>query len=176
MISASLTRRQLEAAPDVGIARTCAAEMDHCGQLLLMFERREIQVMALQSACDGAIEIRRRELHRMGRDHPCVQAIEPARIPIAPRAIFGNGMIVDAIASGLGKGAIGDLVHADCARRGAEYVERLGIKGPSPVSAHHRIAGTFDLRERRAARGKLRSWNISEKGERTAARSRSASC
>src|SRR3984957_3967306 len=109
--------------------------------------------MALQSACDSAIEIRRRELDRMGRDHPRVQAIEPARIPIAPRAIFGNGMIVDAIASGLGKGAIGDLVHTDCARRGAEYVERLGVKGPAPVSAHHRIAGSFDLRERREPLG-----------------------
>src|ERR1035438_988302 len=104
--------------------------------------------MALQSACHTAIEIRRREFHRMGRDYPCVQAIEPARIPVVPRAILGNGMIVDAKAPGLSKGAVGDLVHTHGARRGAEYVERLGVKGPAPVSANHRIAGTLDLRER----------------------------
>src|SRR6202048_4404567 len=60
---------------------------------------------------------------------------------------------MDAIASRLGEGAVGDLVHSYCARCGAVYVERLGVEGqapgPAPVSEHHRIAGTLDLPERR---------------------------
>ena len=41
-------------------------------------ERREFQVMALQSYCHTAIKVRRREFHRMRRDYPRIQTIEPA--------------------------------------------------------------------------------------------------
>jgi hypothetical protein len=45
---------------------------------LFALERRAFQMMALQSVCHTAIEVRRREFHRMRRDYPCVQSIEPA--------------------------------------------------------------------------------------------------
>src|SRR5882672_12707704 len=105
--------------------------------------------MALQRARHAAIEIGRREFHRMRRDYPRVETIEPARIPVIPRAVLDNDMIVDAIASRLGERAVGDLVHPHGARRGTVYLEGPGVEGPAPVGAHHRIAGTLDLRERR---------------------------
>ena len=41
-------------------------------------ERREFQTMALQSGLHTAVQVRRRELHRVRGDYPCVQSIEPA--------------------------------------------------------------------------------------------------
>ncbi len=65
MISASLALRQPQPAPHVGIARAGAAEMDDRGQFLFALERREFQMMALQNIRHAAIEVGRRELHRM---------------------------------------------------------------------------------------------------------------
>src|ERR1700694_188743 len=78
VISASLALRQPLPAPNVGVARACAAEMNERGQLLLAFERRESQMMALQNGCHAAIQVRRRELHCMRGDYAGVPSIEPA--------------------------------------------------------------------------------------------------
>lgn len=77
VISASLALRQPLPAPHIGVACAGAAEMNERGQVLFALERREFHMMARKRSCHTAIEIRRREFHRMRGDYPGVQAIEP---------------------------------------------------------------------------------------------------
>src|SRR5580698_87920 len=125
MVTASLSFRQSQAAPHVGIACAGAAQVDDRGQILLALERCEPDAVPLQCARHAAVEIGRRELHRMRGDDARVQTVEPAGLPVAPWAVLDDGMIADAIVPRFGEGAVGDLVHAHRARGGAVYLEWL---------------------------------------------------
>jgi len=141
VVPALLARDEAEPAARVGIARALAAEMDDGGQILLLPERRGDDAPALQGAGDHAIEHRRGQLDRVARQHARVETPEPA-------LVLGHHVIAHAEALRLPEGGIGDLVHADRARRGTIHLERVPRHLPAPVGAGHRIARALDLGER----------------------------
>ena len=115
--------------------------MDDRGQVLLLPERRGDDATALQGAGDHAIEHRRGQLDRVARQHARVEPPEPA-------LVLGHHVIAHAEALRLPEGGIGDLVHADRARRGTVHLERVPRHLPAPVGAGHRVARALDLGER----------------------------
>ena len=101
-----------------------------------------------QRARDVSVEQGRGQLDRMARHDAAVETVEPARFHVLPGAILDHHVIVDAVALCLAERPVGDLVHADRARR--RLVERKGIPRPlpPPVCPRHRVPSPLDLRQR----------------------------
>ena len=148
MRAAVLAGDDAELAPRVRIAGRSAAQVNHRGQVLLLLQAGAGDAVALDDAGDPAIEERRGHLGGMARHHAQVQAVEPARAPVVPRPVGDHGVVADAVALRLEVSRVGDLVHADRARRGPVELERLGRRAPAPLRRRHRVARAFGLRER----------------------------
>src|SRR6202012_4223152 len=116
MIAAALAFRQFESAPGKLIAGPGAAEVDQRSQHLLLRERCRPNAAALENQRDASIEIRGGQLDRIAGYDPGVKTVEPAGVPIIPRAVGYDNVIVDAIAARLRKISIGNLIHADGTR------------------------------------------------------------
>src|SRR5262249_10218799 len=86
VVAVLLARRQGEAAARVDVARPVAAEMDHGREILFLLKGRAGHPLTRHRARDVSVEHRRRHLDRVARHDSCVEAIEPARMPIVPRA------------------------------------------------------------------------------------------
>src|SRR5438093_1568349 len=78
VIAAPLAGCQPEAAPCIGIAGPGSAEVDHCGQILLLPERDGGDPLAPHHACDASIQSGRGQLDRVARYNACIEAVEPA--------------------------------------------------------------------------------------------------
>src|ERR1700742_165423 len=147
VVPAALAVGQLESPSRKLIARPRAAQMDQGGERLLMRERRSCGPVALENQGDAAIQIRGGQLDRITGKNPRIEAVEPTGMPIVPRPVGNDSMIVDAIAAGLGKVAVGNLVHADRARCGTIDLKGLSRPRPAPIGSGNRIPGTFNLRD-----------------------------
>ena len=123
---------------------------------------------ALERARDVAVEQRRGHLDRVARQHARVEAPEPA-------AVLDHHVVPHAVAPGLPEGGVGDLVHADRARRGPVHVERVPRHPPAPVGAGHRVARALHLGQRGEQLGRDRRRSSGAgRAARTAATSRGA--
>src|SRR5271166_1295032 len=121
--------------------------MDHRRQLLQALMVRQFRMMTVESRGYIAIQVRRSQLHGMRGHDTGVQAIEPTRIPVVPRAVLDDGVVSNAVTPCLGERAVRDLVHSYRARCGLVDVERPWRPGPAPIGLRHGIAGTLHLRE-----------------------------
>src|SRR6266851_5841391 len=118
VVAAPLAPGDAEAAPGEVVAGTRPAQVDDRGQVLLLTDGGGDDPAALQRAGDVAVEQGRGHLHRVARQHTHVERPEPA-------AVLDHHVVPHAIAPRLPEGRVGDLVHADRARRGPVHVERV---------------------------------------------------
>src|SRR5262249_14397751 len=68
---------------------------------------------------------------------------------IVPGTVLDYDVLMDAVVPRFSERPVGDLKHADGARRGSVHLEWIPTESPTPVSSGHRIAAAFDLGERR---------------------------
>ena len=125
VIAATLAFGQSESAPGKLIAGPGTAEVDQRGQHLFLRQRYGAHSVALENERDASVQVRRGQLNRIAGNDTGIQTVEPARMPIIPRPVRDDHVIVDAIAARLGEIAIGNLVHADGARCGTVDFEGL---------------------------------------------------
>ena len=129
------------------------------GQMPLLHGADAADPGARQDPGDLQVKIRRGQLDGIGRQYARVERVEPTGVPVVPRTLAHHLVSVDAIVARLGKGGVGDLVHADRARSRPVNLQGPEHPRPAPVGAHQRIARALDLRQRRqqlrrdAARG-----------------------
>ena len=148
VIAAALPRQEAEAAVRVRAPRrprrtgappppgaAAAARVAGCG-------------LRGEDLADLEVQVRSSELDGVRGQYPQVQRVEPARVPVVPASLAHQPVIVNAIAARLGKGSVGDLVHAHGAGSRAVDLERPGSPGPAPVGAYQRVAGSLHLRKR----------------------------
>ena len=79
----------------------------------------------------------------MARHDARVEAVEPTGVQIVPGAVFDHHMVVDAVALRLLKRPVGDLVHADRARRRLIPLQGIPRRTPPPVGPRHGVASPF---------------------------------
>src|SRR6201992_1979285 len=137
MIAAALAGHHLKTTVHEGRGGTCAAEMDECGEILLLLRACRCVWRAGKNCRELVVQVHGREFDGMARDRAAIEARAPAV------AIY-DSVSLDTVACRLGVSCIGHLVHAHSARGG--LVHREGIPGelPAPGGAGHRIAGAFD--------------------------------
>ena len=152
MVAAPLVGGQPEAAPCIGLARPGAAQVNHCGQILLLLERGA--PLASHRARDAAIQQGCCQLNGVARHDASVEAVEPARVRVVPGSILDHDMVVDAVLLRLAERPVSDLIHADCARRRLVQLERIPRQAPPPVRPCHRVAPALDLSKRGQKRGR----------------------
>src|ERR1700691_3463969 len=122
--------------------------MDQRRQLLFVSQCCGTHVMALQYGYYAAIQVSRGEFYRVTGHYPRVKAIEPTGSPIIPGTVLDHRVMADTKASRLGKGAIGELIHADRTRGRPIHLKGLSRPRPAPVRARDWISGTLHLRYR----------------------------
>src|ERR1700675_1234754 len=98
MIPAALSLDQSKPPPRELIPGARAAQMGQRSQCLLALQARRADSLPRQNGGDAAVQIGRRQFDRVTGDDACIQAVEPARLPIAPRSILDDQVIADAIA------------------------------------------------------------------------------
>lgn len=148
MVAAPLVAGQPELACDIGAAGPGPTEVNHGSQILPPLEGDHADPSRPQRLGNAAIQKRRGQLNGMARQDARVEAVEPAGLQVVPWAVLNHHMVVDAILSRLLEGPVGDLVHANRARR--RLVPLQGIPGcelPSPVRPCHRISSALNLRQ-----------------------------
>lgn len=148
MIAAPLLRGQAKATRHICVPGAGPTEMNHRGQILLLLERGPTLSMRTDGVCYGAVEQGGGQLDGMAGQDTAVEAVEPAGVRIVPRAVLNDTVVMDAVPLPFLKGRVGDLEHADCARRRTIQFQRIPGQSPAPVSARDRIARAFDLRQR----------------------------
>src|SRR5262245_62306620 len=131
MVAAPLAGREAKAPARVGVARTGAAQVDHRGEILLLLERGVGNPLATERARNAAVQERGRQLDRVTGYDARVETVEPARSHVMPGAHLDHHVVVDAVALGLLERRVGDLVHADRARR--RPVHRTRVPGWIPT-------------------------------------------
>jgi transposase len=129
VVSTPLAARQPKAATRVGVACAGAAEMDQSRELLLLLERCGFDSVPCQCTRNAFVEVRRRQLDGMTRNHPHVEAIELARSPGIPRPIRDDDVIMNAKKTCNREGSVRNLIHPHRAR------SRPGIGNIAWVSA-----------------------------------------
>ena len=143
VVAAALVGHETKVPLCVVTARPGTAEMDDCGQVLLLLERRRSLSDRLR---DLTVEERRGELDGVAWDDPGVEAVEPTGVEVVPRPVFDDHMVVDTVALPFLKRAVGDLEHADCRRGRLVPFQRIRRDdAPPPVGPCHRITGAFGL-------------------------------
>lgn len=114
MVAAALVGYETKVPLRVITARSGAAEMDDCGQVLLLLERR-------RSVSDYfghlTVEERGGQFDRVAGYDSGVEIVEPTGIEVVPRSDFDDDMVVDTVALRFLKRTVGNLKHAD-GRRG----------------------------------------------------------
>jgi len=153
VIAAALAGDHLKTTVHEGRGGACAAEMDECGEILLLLRACRGVWRAGKNRRDIVVQVHGRELNGMARDRPGVEAGEPTV------GIY-HSIPSDTVACRLGVSSIGHLVHADSARGGLVHSEGIPSELPAPVGARHRIAGAFDLRQRGQQLGRDRARGI----------------
>jgi hypothetical protein len=98
VITAALAGGQTKPALGKGLGRTRAAQMDYRGKLLLVLRIRLAMSPAGENRPEIAIQINRRELNGVARQHPRIESAEPA-------GVFYDNVIVDTKSSRLGEAA-----------------------------------------------------------------------
>src|SRR4051794_36385053 len=104
MIAAALAGHHLETSVHEGRGGTRAAEMDECGQILLLLRACRCLWRAGKNCCGVAVEVHGRELDRMARDRADIETSEPA-------VGINDGVRSDTVARRLSVSCIGHLVH-----------------------------------------------------------------
>ena len=107
-IAAALAEQQMEAATRERLRRTCAAEMNYRGQLLLPPRANGGSSPMPEDLRDVAVQKDRSKLNGVTWHDPRTEAIGRA-------AILNDGMVENAITLRLREGRVGHLVHADAA-------------------------------------------------------------
>ncbi len=113
VVTAALIDQETKVPPCIVTARPGAAEMDDCGQVLLLLERRRSFSDRL---CYVTVEVRGGQLDRVAWDDSGVETVEPTRVEVVPWPVLDDHMVVDTVAFPFLKRAVGDLEHADCGR------------------------------------------------------------
>ena len=147
MSPAKLARRCLETARDKAFPSAYSAQVNHGGQSLLLRQAGLRGATSGQRIDYALVQIRGGQFGGVARQSSRVEAVEPAGTEIVPRAIVDDLMIPDAILARLGKGAVGDLKHAEGAGGRTIDFERIPGPAPTPIGAGDRIAAAFDLRQ-----------------------------
>jgi len=145
MIAAALAAVESEPAPRVRLARAAATQMHDGSEILLLLRRRVADAVAPQDVGHRTVQQRRGHFHRVARYHARVGRVEPARPRVVPGAVLDHDVVVDAVASGFGEGAVGDLKHADSARGRPVQFEWVPTEPPPPISACHWVATALHL-------------------------------
>src|SRR5262249_57287556 len=131
---------EAEAPSCIGVAQAGSAQVDDRGEILLLIERRGADSLALERLDDAPIEERSGHLHGVARHDPSVETVEPARARVIPGAVFDHHVTMDAEALRLPERRVGDLVHADGARRWLVHPERIPGESPPPIRPRPRIS------------------------------------
>ena len=148
LASAALAGARAETASGEDLSRADSAQVNHGSQILLVRERGGANALPLQRPRHVSIQECRCHLGRVAGNDAEVQAVEPARFRLVPRSVLDDDVIVNAIAPRLAVCPVGDLVHANRARRRAIHVEGILGQAPAPVGPGNRVARALDLRER----------------------------
>ena len=109
VIAASLPVSEPETAARVRVAGAYAAQVDDRCEVLPLLQRGRVDAVALEDSRDRAIQQRGGHLHRMTGHDARVERVEPTRSRIVPGTVLDDEVAVDAVASGLREGAVGDL-------------------------------------------------------------------
>lgn len=113
MITATLMRDETKVPFRIVTARASTAEMDDCGQVLFLLERRRLFAEDIRHL---TVEERGSQLDCVTWNDSGVKTVEPARVEVVPRSGFDDDMVVDTIALRFLKRAIGNLEHPDRGR------------------------------------------------------------
>ena len=148
VVAAPLVRSQPQPACGIGPSGPGTTEMNHSAQVLLLLERDRADLSRSYRLGDPSIQQRRSQLDGMAWHDARVEAVEPARSQVVPRADLDHHVVVDAIARRLAEGPVGDLKHANRARRRLVPLQGIPHQLPSPVCPCHRIPSALDLRQR----------------------------
>jgi hypothetical protein len=97
VISAALMCNQAQPAPRIPVTRAGTAQVNQRCEILFLPQRRSLDARIGERLGDLAVEIRGRQLDGMRGDDACIQAIEPTRVKVVPRAVLDDDMIVDAV-------------------------------------------------------------------------------
>src|SRR5258707_13256136 len=131
MIAAALAGHHLKTTVHEGRGGTCAAEMDECGEILLLLRACRCVWRAGKNCRDIVVQVHGRELDGMARDRAGIEASEPAV------GIY-DSVPSDTVACRLRVSCIGHLVHAHSARGGVLNPGRIPGGLATPSSAGHR--------------------------------------
>src|SRR5574341_416803 len=148
VVAAPFAGGQAKAARGIGAAGSGSTEVDHCGQILLLLERGSGYPPVPNRACNGAIQEGRSQLNGMAWQDAGVEAVEPARFQVVPGAVFHHQVVVDAVAFRFAERPVGDLVHADRARRRLVQLQGIPCQLPTPVGPGHGVPPALHLGER----------------------------
>src|ERR1700732_2826802 len=129
MIAAALAGHHLKTTVHEGRGGTCAAEMDECGEILLLLRACRCVWRAGKNRRDMLVQVHGCELDGMARDRAGIEAGEPATGSY-------DSVPSDTVACRLGVSWIGHLEHAHGA----------------PGGVFHSGGGSREQREARGAR------------------------
>ena len=102
-----------------------AAQVNYGSQFLLLRPADFDRATSSQNIDHALVQIRGGHFDRMTRQRSSIEGIEPAGTEIVPRTLGHNGMITDAILARLSESSIGELKHAERARRRTIDFERV---------------------------------------------------
>src|SRR4030081_2192395 len=105
MIAAALAGHHLKTTVHEGRGGTCAAEMDECGEILLLLRACRCVWRAGKNCRDIVVQVHGRELDGMARERAGIEASEPRG------GIYGRGSS-DSVAWRLGARSICHLGHS----------------------------------------------------------------
>src|SRR5687767_14261831 len=145
---ATLALRYPKAARGEGLSPLRSAQMNHRSQFLLLRQANLGRATSSQNIDHALVQIRSGHFGRMARQIARIEAIEPAGSQIGPRTGRQNRVIPDAILPGLGERSVGDLKHANRARRRTIDFKRAPRPLPAPVRARDGISVALDLSQR----------------------------
>ena len=145
VVAASLAASEPEPAARVCVAGPAPAQVDDRREVLPLLQRGGGDAVAPEGARDRAIQQRCGHFHRVSGHHARVERVEPARPRVVPRAVLDHDVVMDAVASGFGEGAVGDLKHADGARGRPVHLEWVPAESPPPIGPCHRVAAALHL-------------------------------
>ncbi len=122
MVAAALVGRETKVSLCIVTTSPGTAEMDDCGEVLLLLERRRL---LSHQFCHMTVEERGGQLNRVTWDDSGVETIEPTGVEVVPGSVFDDDMVVDTVARPFVKRAVGDLKHADCRRGRLVPLQRI---------------------------------------------------
>ena len=146
--AAKLAGRRAEAPGGECLASFRSAQMNHGGELLFLDRAGFDCATGRQGIHHSLMQIGGGQFDGMARQRSGIETVEPAGTRIWPRLFARHLMIANAILARLGKSAVGELKHAECA--GSRTIDLQGVPRPlpAPVGARHGITVALDLRQR----------------------------